>query len=406
MSLNENPEVSVLIPSLNNEDYIAECVNSVINQSLENIEIICIDAGSTDSTLSILNDFSKRDSRVKIIQSDKRSYGYQMNLGMNEAIGQYIGIVESDDYIDERMFEELISLSNNAEMDIIKSSFFHVYDEGDIKIDENKRELDNVNNPFTIYDRERFLKGHPSIWAGIYKRDFLMENNIYFLEEDGAAWVDNPFFYETAFAADKIIYTPKAFYYYRESNVNSSSNSLESFTIPIKRMIDNLNVVEKYGCKDENILYIIYVRAFAYLDNISKRDGFEEHTEELWPLIHEMFLMMDENIVCHRFNLNQQELYYKFLSHLPFLESDNNLLKEDYGFIIKENEFLYYKIDKLNEEIKKSKSRFNKNKKTNSKLKSENSKLKRELKSIESSKSFKIGTLVAAPIRRIKGVKK
>ena len=79
MSSIDNPIVSVLIPSLNNEDYIAECINSVINQTLDNIEIICIDAGSTDNTLEIIKSFAKMDSRIKIIKSDKRSYGYQMN---------------------------------------------------------------------------------------------------------------------------------------------------------------------------------------------------------------------------------------------------------------------------------------------------------------------------------------
>ena len=394
MSSIDNPIVSVLIPSLNNEDYIAECINSVINQTLDNIEIICIDAGSTDNTLEIIKSFAKMDSRIKIIKSDKRSYGYQMNLGLKKASGQYIGIVESDDYIDKNMYEQLISLSNNGEMDIVKSTFFHVYEEGELKmkVDWSKKELKNVDNPFNIYNQEKFLDGHPSIWAGIYNRDFLIRNNIYFLEEKGAGWVDNPFFYETAFAAEKIVYIAVPFYYYRESNPNSSSNALGDFTIPIRRMIDNLNIVEKYNCKDKDVLHVVYVRAFAYIANVFRRDGYENHMGELMPLIHRMLLMLDENIILEKFNYKSQETYYKFLSPLHIIEGNNHVLTTDeHELLIKENDFLYDRISKLSKYNEKLKSDIKKEKRSNKKL-----------KSIKSSKSFKLGSYFALPIHKIK----
>ena len=75
-----NPIISILVPSLNVENYVAECIESIINQTISNIEIICIDAGSTDNTLNILEDYAKKDSRIKLVNSSVRSYGYQMNL--------------------------------------------------------------------------------------------------------------------------------------------------------------------------------------------------------------------------------------------------------------------------------------------------------------------------------------
>lgn len=108
------PKVSVLIPSLNVAPYIEECLQSVINQSLKDIEIICIDANSTDGTLEILKDYAKKDSRIKLIVSEKKSYGYQMNLGLKAARGEYIGIVESDDYIKPLMFERLYRVATSA----------------------------------------------------------------------------------------------------------------------------------------------------------------------------------------------------------------------------------------------------------------------------------------------------
>ena len=93
------PKVSIIMPSLNVASYIEECMESVIHQSLQDIEILCVDAGSTDGTLEILNEYAKKDGRIRVIKSDRKSYGCQMNLGMKKASGKYIGIVETDDYL-------------------------------------------------------------------------------------------------------------------------------------------------------------------------------------------------------------------------------------------------------------------------------------------------------------------
>ena len=82
---NANPKVSVIMPSLNVGKYIRESLTSVCNQTLKEIEIICVDAGSTDGTLEIIKEFAASDKRIKVIHSDKKSYGYQMNVGIHEA---------------------------------------------------------------------------------------------------------------------------------------------------------------------------------------------------------------------------------------------------------------------------------------------------------------------------------
>ena len=237
------PKISIIMPSLNVEPYIVECVDSVINQTLKDIEIIFVDAQSTDGTLEILKDYESKDSRVKLLISDKKSYGHQMNLGIVNATGQYIGIVETDDYVSPEMFYELYNLSNNGEYDIVKSSFIYVNEDTDevyqdLNIFKKKIPDDRV---FNLKDNPYILTGHPSIWSAIYRRDFLTLNEIEFMEAPGGGWVDNPFFHETACLAKTIRYTDEAYYYYRESNPNSSSNKLSDFTLPIERMMDNLD---------------------------------------------------------------------------------------------------------------------------------------------------------------------
>ena len=91
--------MSVILPSLNVVNYIEECLDSVTGQTLEELEILCIDAGSTDGTLEILQKYADKDKRIRLIHSDKKSYGYQINLGIDQASGEYMGIVQTFFYV-------------------------------------------------------------------------------------------------------------------------------------------------------------------------------------------------------------------------------------------------------------------------------------------------------------------
>ena len=137
-----NPKVSIVLPSLNVSKYIRQCIESVINQTLKEIQIICVDAGSTDGTLDILQEYANADSRVSIITSEKKSYGYQMNLGFKAATGEYLGIVETDDYADPEMFETLYNCAIKNSLDVAKSGFYYYY---------SKDKTENIPNPIVSH---------------------------------------------------------------------------------------------------------------------------------------------------------------------------------------------------------------------------------------------------------------
>ena len=389
------PLISVLVPSLNSQDYIGQCVESISNQTLNEIEIICIDAGSDDNTIDILNGLANEDSRIKIIHSDKKSYGFQMNLGLANASGKYISIVESDDFIDEEMLKSLYDLSEKYDCDITKSTFYHYYDYSsgkELEINNAKKSID-VENPFRVINYPVFLDGHPSIWAGIYRKDFLDKNQIRFMEEDGAGWVDNPFFYQTTFQAEKIVYRHVPYYYYRETNPNSSSNNLSDFTIPIKRMMDNLDIVEKFNLTDELILKHVYLRAFAYIYNIFRREGYEDHMDVLRPCIRKMLLRLDEEIVLKHMKQKMKDTYYDFVSPLKLIDSKDceiAISNDDLSWMVKENEYLYSRLNDF---------KINKQKK-NRQIKS----LKKEINLIKNSKSYRIALSFSKVFNKIKSL--
>ena len=342
-------KISVIMPSLNVKPFIEECIESVINQTLEDIEIICVDAGSTDGTLEIIDKLSKADSRIKMLHSDKKSYGHQMNMGISYANGEYIGIVETDDFIDENMYEKLYGLTDNATADIAKVNFYHYYNDSTKRKDGSKVKL--PSKPFSAYDYSNILNGHPSIWAAIYKKSFLKENNISFMEAPGGGWVDNPFLFQTMLAAKSIVYNSEPFYYYREENPDSSSNNLSDLTLPMRRMMDNLDVLEEFSCTNENVINALYIRIFWHLKDVLTRDNFEEQKFDVLTSIYNVFKRLDENIVNKYFSIEDQKLFYKFSSPLSIIESV--MSKEDYENLIRENDFLYSSVSMLENDNEK-----------------------------------------------------
>lgn len=328
----KKPLISVIMPSLNVVEFIRDCIESVINQTLKNIEIICVDAGSDDGTLEILQEYEHKDSRVKIINSTKKSYGHQMNLGIHAAQGEYIGIVETDDYIKNDMFEILYDLTEKGTVDIAKANFWHVdttqLDNYIFMADGTKKNL--PAGKFTIHDDANILNGHPSIWTGIYRKKFLIYNNIKFLEAPGGGWVDNPFLFDTLCAAKSIKYKDEPVYCYRETNPNSSTNNLTDLNLPMKRMINNLDVLKKHNITNERVLAAFYVRIFWHIRDVRKKEDYKEHENEIYIYIKKVLKRVDENIVKKYFSADDQKLYYECLNYptsnlnVLFMASDNN----------------------------------------------------------------------------------
>ena len=219
------PKVSVIMPSLNVEPYIRECMDSVVGQTLKDIEIICVDAGSTDGTLEILQEYAKQDSRIKIIVSDKRSYGYQMNIGIAAAKGEYIGIVETDDWVDRGMFFALYEAAVANDAEIVKSNYYW-YTTTDKKscFFENLRGCP-YNEVFHPFAHKCVYSFTPSIWSGIYKRTMLERYHIKFNETKGAALQDTSFHFCIFSVATSVFFIEKAFFHYRKDNEGSSVNS-------------------------------------------------------------------------------------------------------------------------------------------------------------------------------------
>lgn len=317
-----NPKISVIIPSLNVKQYIRECIESVLNQTFKDIEIICVDSESTDGTADVLEEYSETDPRLSLIKSDKRSYGNQVNIGISKANGKYISIIETDDFIKKDMLEKLYESSEKASVDIVKGNFYH-FDDTDnenpkVEVDKNKKFQNYQGKKFKIEEQPQFLNGHPSIWAGIYRKKFLQENNITFLEEPGGGWVDNIFFYQTAIKAKSIKYIDTPLYYYRTNNPNSSSNNISSYTMPMKRILNIFDMFDEYGYENRDVTVLFYDRLFRYIEIILENNEMDikNLTGEEKEYIYKVLQKVDRKVVSREMILNFQKIYYKYRSPL------------------------------------------------------------------------------------------
>lgn len=217
------PKVSILVPVYNVEKFLPQCLDSLINQSLQDIQIICINDGSTDGSLKILQDYAARDSRIEIIDKANSGYGASMNRGLDAARGEYVGITESDDFASPDMFKRLYRYARFHKCDLVKSNYFE-YCAGQ----------DTPMEPFVGFryrkvfdpaDCKDIIKVLPIIWTGLYRRQMLVDEGIRFNETPGASFQDTSFVHRVWFAAKRVAILKDCFLHYRVDNANSSVKS-------------------------------------------------------------------------------------------------------------------------------------------------------------------------------------
>ena len=221
--------VSVIIPVFNVEDYLAECLDSVINQTFRDIEIICIDDASTDGSRSILNEYSNKDPRITIYQNNMNlGQSAARNIGIEKAAGDYILFVDSDDYIDENLI--YIAVKKIEHVDIVCFDYMkkdevwngldchNFFKENGVCM-ARKFFIDTVNENGIIY----------SPWSKLYRRDFLIKENIRFI--DGLLYEDIMFHFCCMMKAQKIYCITDKLYIYRIRNNSTMTKNLDGKNI-------------------------------------------------------------------------------------------------------------------------------------------------------------------------------
>lgn len=219
------PRVSVIVPVYNGEKYLRECLNSILAQTLKEIEVICIDDGSTDSSGKILDEYASRDSRICVIHNKNYGYGHAVNVGIDAAHGEYVGIVESDDTIVKNMYEKLYFTAVDNNLDMVKAQCYYCWDSIGYRYTRHVQHMDeHYNKVLTSEDRDLFWGFFMNTWSGIYRRAFLDKHNIRHHESKGASFQDNGFWILTVSLALRAMWISDQLYLYRRDNEKQSIN--------------------------------------------------------------------------------------------------------------------------------------------------------------------------------------
>ena len=273
------PVISVVIPVYNVEKYLSKCLESITNQTYKNLEIICVDDGSTDKSQKILEEYSKKDSRIKILLQPNSGQGVARNRGIDEAAGDYIFFCDADDYLEQSAFEQLLSRIETTGADFV---FF----ESNVFDDRNGNSVDNSfwgGGGYLDIFREKELFRYSDIpillfkafapWNKFFRTSFLKENNISF--DENLRFEDVIFHIKALLLASAVTYCPYHLYNYRYFTSTSCTerfkNSKESLDIlEVIKNVENLLYDRKV---DENILKLFVIWVFdilvCYYNNIS-----------------------------------------------------------------------------------------------------------------------------------------
>ena len=242
-------KVSIIVPAYNVEKYIEKCLESLVNQTLEDIEIIIVDDGSTDSTLEKINNFANTDSRIKVITQTNQKQGAARNRGIEIAQGEYIGFVDSDDYIDNEYYKKLYMIATKYCADIATTRMLkHKKKHNKYNILYKKVEVANsTQSKYKLCEdkKHRFFY----VMNKIFKTSCIRENNILFPE--GCYFEDVMFSTKAIFYANKIVSVPNTEYNYVEHST-STVKSKDNHDKKIKDGITARLELQKFS-KEHNI---------------------------------------------------------------------------------------------------------------------------------------------------------
>ncbi|MDE6123779.1 MAG: glycosyltransferase [Eubacterium sp.] len=358
------PKVSLIVPTYNVEQYLVECMESITNQTLEDIEIICINDGSTDGSLSILQSYADKDKRIIIVDKENGGYGIGMNIGLEMATGEYVGIVEPDDFVPVNMFGNLYDVAKENNLDFVKADFyrFERATNGDMFLTYNhlSKKEEDYNVVFNPSETPEAIRWIMNTWSGIYKREFLNKWNIRHNETPGASFQDNGFWFQTFAFATRAMIIDKPYYMNRRDNPNSSVKNMQKvFCVNVEYdhikdvLIEHPETWERFKSYYTLKRFHNCLTTLRRIDNSCKLDYVNRFSKEmkrayqLDEIDEELFTAAERDNI--KLLINQPNIYYK-LKALPMNNgstSFNNNFKQVKAELDKIKRSHAYKVGKM-----------------------------------------------------------
>lgn len=322
--MDKNEKISIIVPVYNAEKYLKKCINSIINQTYSNLEIILIDDGSTDNSGNICDEFAKKDNRILVIHKKNEGLSATRNVGIEKATGEFIGFVDSDDYIEKDMYEILYKDITRYDADVASISISMVKKNG-------KKISGTDTNERNIYENDDIIKElllHKTLknysCDKLYKAE-LFENIRYIV---GVAYEDVPFMFKIMSKAKKVVYYDAIKYFYvkhenslsavtSEKNVNDYIDAIINRFILTEKEYKSLNIYNLYAIANTAIhaYYKVMLSSKSIENHRKKLDFLKDKCEYIYNNFEKevVGLFSVYQKACFYMLLNDEELFMKFL---------------------------------------------------------------------------------------------
>lgn len=263
------PKISVIIPVYNCEKYLSVCLDSVVLQTYNNLEIICVDDGSKDNSLKILKKYEQKDCRIKVITQKNQGQSAARNTGLKQATGDYISFIDADDWVSLSLYKKFVEKikKTGADIDIFLFNACSWFDKPnsiylskffEMPVWKNFQQKDYIH---TFDDCMNPFSGNMSAVNKIYNKKFLDKNNLKFTT--GLIFEDQLFYLETFILADKILIDDSMMYFYRRHNTSSTMNSLGDKVFDIFKVINKMETFLKKTNNYEDYKYAFFQHKYT-----------------------------------------------------------------------------------------------------------------------------------------------
>lgn len=266
MQSQSNVKITIIVPIHNSEKYLQQCLESALSQTLHEIEVLCIDSSSTDQCFRIIAQLKERDHRIVYIKDSNSSYGYKINTGIEMAKGAYVAILETDDQMAPDMLEKLYAVGELYHVDLVNSDYFKFFEYRGKKIGSICKSYPD----FQVYDRlVNYTTQTPKIrvaggiWAALYRKGFLLTQNIRLNESPGASYQDTAFLFLRGLLAESVYYLDEPLYWYRGDNVGSSIKDDKKIFEIVDEYKFLKQELKKRNVKDTGVWNLFYYQKYG-----------------------------------------------------------------------------------------------------------------------------------------------
>lgn len=331
-------KVSVIIPVYNAKDFLHESIPSVLNQTLEDIELVCVNDGSKDNSLEILNDYASKDKRVRVIDKENGGCGSARNMALDNAKGDYVYFFDPDDFISPDALEKLHNnaQNNGSDLVIFKIARFEDinyvdYSHPGFDFEKVFGDVDFDNFSFNYKDiREHVLNSSFAPWTKLYRKEFLDKYDDFRFPTD-VAFDDTPFHVQSMLRAQKLSFVPEFFYFYRfnpNSINNTASNGIDIFRICdiIEGFLKDNDYYDEFT---EEFKYFKIKQVFNYLLSTGTEEYFELAKKEFSDIdiddnnIIPQYLLKEYNLILNSNSLEDYKSKKENKSEAPVENKDN-----------------------------------------------------------------------------------